>query len=256
MRRTMTQFSLAALIALVLIISLAHAGDVRKQLTRPLEINPIRAAAAAARKNGEVYHMEWKLGGFLGTLAGLFVPSSGDALLTLVPADGKRQEVQVLITAPKRDGEYFIYGAAIDQETESTKEVWSSYHFRDSGREREQQIEQDDVIDFASAIYHLRKNPPTEPTRFTIWNQGKTYPVQVRPLKPERRKVSGTKTDAQGYEISGVKVDGEAAFKERFTLYFARNGSLTPLEITGKRGWVKLRIQLVEEHVERLNSRP
>ena len=117
-------------------------------------------------------------------------------------------------------------------------------------------VEQDDVIDFASAIYHLRKNPPTEPTRFTIWNQGKTYPVQVRPLKPERRKVSGTKTEAQGYEISGVKVDGEAAFKERFTLYFARDGSSTPLEITGKRGWVKLRIQLVEEHVERLNSRP
>ena len=244
------------LVAAALPLASGLAGEVRKELSRSLETDPIRVAAAANRSNGEVYHMHWKLGGFLGALAGLFVPSSGDALLTFVPADDQRYEVQVLITAPKRDGEYFVYGAAIDEETKTTREVWSSYVFRDSGRQREQQIEQEDVIDFASAIYHLRRKPPSAPIRLTIWNQGKTYPVEVRPLKPERRKVSGTKTDAQGYEVIGIPVDGQETFKEKFTLYFSRNAEATPLEITGKRGWVKLRIQLVEEDVQRLNARP
>ena len=256
MRRSLPCLAVATLVALGLVVSVGLAGEVRKELSRPLVTDPIRAAAAAARMNGEVYHMQWKLGGFLGALAGLFVPNAGDALLTIVPAGGNRREVQVLITAPRRDGEYFVYGAAIDEETESTKEIWSSYYYGDGGREREQEIEQENVIDFASAIYHLRKNPPHETVRLTIWNQGTTYPVQVRPLKPGRRKISGTKTEAQGYEISGVRVDGKPAFKETFTLYFSRDGKSIPLEITGKRGWVKLRIQLVEEHVKRLNTRP
>ena len=155
MRSSLPCLAVATLVALGLVVSVGLAGEVRKELSRPLVTDPIRAAAAAARMKGEVYHMEWKLGGFLGALAGLFVPNAGDALLTIVPAEGKRREVQVLITAPKRDGEYFVYGAAIDEETDSTKAIWSSYHFRDGGREREQEIEQENVIDFASAIYHF-----------------------------------------------------------------------------------------------------
>lgn len=256
MLRATHKLALVSLVVTTIALSVGIAGQVQHEISRQLVTDPIRAAANASRKNGEVYHMEWKLGGFLGALAGLFVPSSGDALLTFVPADEKRQEVQVLITAPKREGEYFVYGAAIDEQTESTREVWSSYVFRDSGRHREQQVEQENVIDFASAIYHLRRKPPTAPIRLTIWNQGKTYPVEVRPLKPERRKVSGTKTDAQGYEVIGIKVDGQETFKEKFTLYFARNADSTPLEISGKRGWVKLRIQLAEKDVRRIESGP
>jgi hypothetical protein len=240
----------------LLVAATAHSPgasvEVSESLSREIEIDPQRAAAAAARLDGEVYRMKWRLRGFLGALAGLFVPNSGDALLTFVPREEGRQEIQVLITTPGHEGEYFLYGAEIDETEQATTEIWSSYLFRDSGREREQRIEQENVIDFASAIYHLRRNPPRAPIRMTIWNQGKTYPVEVRPLKPERRKISGTKTEVQGYAVRGVSVEGQPAFKEKFTLYFSRDAASTPLEIAGKRGWVKLRIQLVEEDVRKL----
>jgi hypothetical protein len=251
MSKTCSSWFVAAAIVFVASTA-APAGEVHETLSRELETDPRRAAADALRMDGEVYRMHWKLGGFLGALAGLFVPNSGDALLTFVPREPDRREVQVLITAPKREGEFFVYGAQIDERTASTKEVWSAYVFRDSGRERQQVVDGARVIDFASAIYHLRRNPPSEPVRLTIWNQGRTYPVEVVPLKPQRRKISGTVTEVRGYAVRGVKIDDRPAFKEDFTLYFSRDDDATPLEIRGKRGWIKLRIQLVEEEVRRL----
>jgi hypothetical protein len=80
--------------------------------------------------------------------------------------------------------------------------------------------------------------------------------VEVRPLEPGRRKISGVKTKVRGFEVRGVEIDGEPAFKEKFTLYFANDAKATPLEITGKQGWVRLRIQLVKEDVQKLGLLP
>ena len=155
-------------------------------------------------------------------------------------------QIQMLITAPKREGEYFLYGAEVDERSGSTEMIWSSYVFKGKGKDREQDICAPDIIDFASAIYRLRWSPPREPTRMTIWSGGKTYAAEIRPLKPEQRKIAGVKVEVQGYAVRGAKVDGKESFKDNMTLYFARNGRSTPVEILGKRGWVKLRIQLLD----------
>jgi hypothetical protein len=221
-------------------------GDVRTSISRPFEIDMEKAAADAKAKGGEVLRMHWKLTGFLGALAGLFVPNDGDALLTFMPQPERRMQIQMLITAPKREGEYFLYGAMVDEHSGSTESIWSSYKFKDKRKDREQDIRAEDIIDFASAIYRLRWSPPREPTRMTIWNSGKTYAAEIQPLEPEKRKIAGVKMDVQGYAVRGAKVDGKESFKDRMTLYFARNSRSTPVEIGGKRGWVKLRIQLLD----------
>lgn len=220
------------------------AGEVRETLSREIETEPAKAARIAEASGGEVVTLKWKLAGVLGTLAGLFIPSSGDGLLTFVPAADDRIEIQLLLTAPKRDGEYFLYGATIDEATRSTAEVWSSYVYRDSHKDREQTVEAGNVIDFASAIYHLRWHAPTEPTRMTIWAGGKTYPVEIEPLGVDRRKVQGEKIDVRGYLVHGVKQDGREAFDDRFWLYFAADASSTPVEIVGKRSLVRVRMQM------------
>ena len=51
--------------------------------------------------------------------------------------------------------------------------------------------------------------------------------------------------NVQGYAVRGVKVKGEPSFKEKFTLYFARDGRSTPVAIAGKQGMIRLTIEAV-----------
>jgi hypothetical protein len=234
-----------AALALALAVPFAISSEREEELSRPIETDQVKAASHAASRGGEVLHLRWKLSGFLGLLAGLFVPNNGDALLTFVPASEDRVEIGVLVTAPKRDGEYFAYGAEIDEGSGATSAVWSSYAYGDSSRDREQEIGESNVIDYASAIYHLRWNPPETTTQMTIWDMGKTYPVEVEPLKPRKRRVRGEKVMVRGYEIRGVKVKGEPSFDDKFYLYFASDDRSTPVEIVGKRSLIRVRFQLV-----------
>jgi hypothetical protein len=235
---------ICAVLAVMVAIAVAIPDETREDLSRAIETDQVKAAQDAASRGGEVLHLRWKLSGFLRFLAGLFVPNNGDALLTFVPASEDRVEIGVLVTAPKRAGEYFVYGAEIDEGSGATSTVWSSYAYGDSNRDREQQIGASGVIDYASAIYHLRWNPPETTTRMTIWDMGKTYPVEVEPLKPRKRRIGGKKIMARGYEIRGVKIKGEPTFDDKFYLYFADDARSTPVEIVGKRSMVRVRFQL------------
>jgi len=238
--------ALAAAVALVSLTALVRADEPSETLSRPIETDPARAASAAEERGGEVLRLHWKLAGFLGALVGLFVPNEGDALLTFVPDQEDRTEIQILVTAPRRSGEYFLYGAAIDVTTGTTERVWDSYVFRDRRKDREQEIRESEIIDYASAVYRLRWNPPSDAARMTIWNHGDTYPVEVEPLDAETRKIQGKKTQVRGYVIHGVEVDGKRSFDDKFFVYFARDEHSTPVEIAGKRGLIRVRIQLVD----------
>jgi len=233
-------------LAVVSLTAPALADEPSQTLSRPVETDPARAASAAEQRGGEVLRLRWKLAGFLGAIVGLFVPNEGDALLTFVPEQEDHTEIQILVTAPRRNGEYFLYGAAIDSSTGTTEKVWDSYVFRDSHKDREQEIREPEIIDYASAVYRLRWNPPSDIVRMTIWNHGDTYPVEIEPLKTETRKIQGKKTEVRGYVIRGVEVDGKRSFDDKFFVYFARDEHSTPVEIAGKRGLIKVRIQLVD----------
>lgn len=236
----------AAVLASLVVAAAVVADEPQEPLRLPIETDPTRAARTAEASGGEVLRLHWKLTGFLGALAGLFVPNQGDALLTFVPGEDDRTEIQILVTAPKREGEYFLYGASIDGSTGDTARVWDSYAFRDKRKDRQQEIAEPEIIDYASAVYHLRWSPPRGARRMTIWNHGTTYPVEVEPLATEMRKIQGKKTEVRGYEIHGVEVDGKASFDDKFFVYFARDEHSTPVEIAGKRGLVRVRIQLVD----------
>jgi len=236
--------ALPLLAAAAVTLAAAEAPRVRDELSRPIETEPAKAAQLAARQGGEVLHMRWKLGGFLGAIAGLFVPNDGDALLTFVPDESGHMRVELLITTPKRKGEYFLYGAEVHEQSVSTSAVWNSYTFKDSHKEREQDVDQPHVIDFASAIYHLRWHPPTTVTRMPIWNGGKIYAAEVEPLKKETRKIDGRTVPVRGYAVRGAKVEGQSSFDDKIFLWFLDNGAATPVEIVGKRGLIRVRFEL------------
>jgi hypothetical protein len=78
-----------------------------------------------------------------------------------------------------------------------------------------------------------------------IWSGGKTYPIDVEPLKPERRKVGGERIEVRGYKVRGAKIDGKRSFDDKIDIYFANDERATPVEIVGKRGMIKTRIRMV-----------
>jgi hypothetical protein len=243
------------------LLTLAAVGAIASEsrtheLSRPIETDPASAARNARECDGEAFEMRWKLSGFLGALVGLFVPNHGDALLTFVPGDDGKERITLLITTPKREGEYFLYGAEVEPDSGTTAAVWSAYRYKDKAKGRETEIDEPDVIDLASGIYHLRLDPPTETIRATLWNDGDRYLAEVEPLEPERRKISGHKLEVQGFRVRGVKAPGQKYFEDTFTVYFTRGGRGTPVAIIGKRGMLRLRIELIEEQIVRLGLPP
>ena len=237
---------LFALLAAIAVVTTPWADEVRDHLTREVKTEHDDAAQAATARDGEVLHLEWKLGGFLGVLAGLFVPSSGKALLTFVPTAEERTEIGLLVTAPKREGEYMLYGASIEERSGSLASVWSCSEFRGKYEAREQDIEGEKIIDYSSVIWLLRWHPPDTPTRMTIWSEGKVYPAEIEPLGPSRRKIRGKKIDVRGYLVRGAKVDGKRSFDDSIFVYYAQDANATPVEIVGKRSLIHVRIRLVE----------
>jgi len=255
-RHSVHNHALTAFLAVASALALAdvHANDdaVRDTLSRPIFSEHQEAAAAAAARGGEVLEFEWHLRGFLGAIAGLFVPRRGDAVLTFVPDSDDEMEVQMLVTSPYKEGAYFLYGAAMGEQDGHASTIWSSYEYNDRHRNREQDIDEPDVIDFASVMYLVRRYPPDAPKRMTIWNQGRTYAAEVQPLGVQQRMVNGQRRALMGFAVVGARTPDEPFFKDRFSMYFDDNGTLT--QIVTRRGLMWVRMDLVKARSPELSA--
>lgn len=208
--------------------------------------DPRLAARRAADAGGQATHMRWKLTGVLGWIAGLFVPNHGDALLTAEPVPGDRTRIQLLITAPRRDGEYFLYGADVDSDSGAVAAAWSAHAFRKDREARAQQIEEPNVVDMASAVYLLARDPPKKKSVWSIWNRGELFAAEIEPLPPETRRVGDARVAVRGYAVRGASVPGLRSFEEKLLFYFTAGTAPQPVEIVGTRGPLRLRLRVVE----------
>ena len=150
-------------------------------------------AAPAAASGEERLDYRWRLDGFLGALAGLFVPSSGEGHLTRERLPNGNWKSELLITSTEsKSADYFRYGAELAPGDMSTLRAWSSSLWRGETRSKEARVEQRGVIDIVSGIQALRRDPPSAPRPMEIWSDGKLYPVLVQMEKygdPRRTRV-------------------------------------------------------------------
>jgi hypothetical protein len=221
-----------ALSALGLALSLAQAGAA--------------ATAASSAMADETLSYTWRLDGFLGALAGLFIPNSGEGKLTLEHLPDGHLKSELRITSERRaQGDYFLYGAEWVPETGTTLRAWSGQRWRGEEKSEEQEVHQSGVVDVATAIYALRRDPPRQPRRLEIWSDGRLYPVIVYPRGLERREIGASTVEARHYAVRGVDVPGRRLWKGELDLWLTRDPAATPVEILVVRSAARVHLELV-----------
>jgi hypothetical protein len=207
----------------------------------------------AAAGDTEELEYGWKLKGFGGRVIGLFFPDSGEARLRTEPGPGASSVTTLELTSPHREGEYYRYGSEIGTGGLPIK-VWSDYQFRGKSKARERVVDDEDVLDFASAIHAIRRERPLEEKKFRLWSDGREYPLVVTPGGEELVESAGRLWTTERYVIEGRRVEGEKFWKGRFQLWIADDEDATPVRIVGEKGLLTVRLDLAdvlrEGHVE------
>ncbi len=194
----------------------------------------------------EEFRYRWHLSNFVGRVAGLFFPDTGDGALTFVEQPNGLLKSELTITSPQtHDGEYFRYGSEVDAQTLRPVRAWSSYKWRGESKSKSDEIRQAGVLDIAAGIYSIRRDPPKTSRRIHIWSDGKVYPVVILPRGVEARTISGKKISARHFSIRAVEVPGERKWKGKIDLWFSNGADATPVEIMISRNLADVRLELV-----------
>jgi hypothetical protein len=201
--------------------------------------------ARATEPVSEEFRYRWRLGSLLGVVAGLFLPSHGEGVLRVTPADGGNLTSELLITSEdSRRGEYWRYGSEMDPDTGRAVRAWSSYRWRGEEKEKRAEIEEDGVVDMVSGIWAIRRDPPERPRPMEIWSDGKIYPVVVVPRGRETRTIDGRKIPTRHFTVKGYDVPGKRRWKGSLELWLAEDAAATPVEIRIERTLADLRLEL------------
>lgn len=194
----------------------------------------------------ETIRYEWKLEGFLGTLASIFVPAGGQGALSIQElADGVDRGELLITSAESAAGDFFRYGSEWNRSSGRTERSWSELSWRGEKKSKRSEVEQDGVVDVVSAIQMLRRSPPSTPRRMEIWSDGRLYPVLVLPRGNGRRRLDGLDVAVRHLEVRGLKVPDRKLWKGELDLWIADDATATPVEIELTRKGAHVRLSYV-----------
>ncbi len=211
-----------------------------------LAVGPSAAFAQGPQGHGdEEFQYRWQLRNIIGTLVGLFLPNRGEGNLTFKKdGNGHLRSELTITSAVAKQGEYFRYGSEVDTRTLQPIRAWSSYSWRGETKSKSEDITASGVLDIASGIYAIRRDPPMKERRMEIWSDGKIYPVIVIPQGVETRTLDGRKIQVGKYSIRGFDTPGRDRWKGRLDLWLAHDEGATPVEIVISRNLADVRMEL------------
>lgn len=220
---------------------------------------PAPAPVTSRVPSEEALHYDWHLGGFLGFMAGLFLPNDGEAVMSVAPAaegeaapvesEGQPRQLvtELLITSPEAaEGDHWRYGSRIEASNGHALEAWSSYQWKDKAKSDSDVIDEPAVLDVVSAIYAIRRRLPQRTTPLRVWSDGKIYPVEVVPRGFEQRKIGGQRLTTLHYTVRGDDHAEGRRWKGKLELWLARDAAATPVQIFIERSLANLRLEMTE----------
>ncbi len=224
------------IVGLGLVFCLALAGTAGAEPT-------LRAVAG-----DEMLVYRWKVEGIKGLFLRLIAPGRGEASLTTVINESGHFETELHMSAERRrKGDFWRYGSSVDPASKRSLRAWTAQKIGDKEKSAETDLEDDDVIDLASSILLVRRDPPTLRRRMRIWSNRKLYPVVIEPRGEGRTEFHGNQTKVRIYSISGYRVPGEREWKGGLELHLADDASATPVEMFVINKGVRARLRLDEE---------
>jgi hypothetical protein len=197
-------------------------------LSAPLSATELNCSGAP---NVESFKYTWRMRGGLSWIAGIVFPTSGVGELKTTFADGENHAINssLLITAPTgTKGGFYAYESQMDQSGARTLMTYHAYAWRDKSRKErtlfdyakrlahvrketpEKQWESvkplpaEQFHDMLTAIYYMRQNAANirGPITTTIYSDGKSYPVVLRPSTRQVFTIEGKQVAAAGFEIA------------------------------------------------------
>ena len=196
----------------------------------------------------EMLVYNWKIEGIKGLILRLVAPGRGEGSLTTVLEDDGNLATELHMSAERRrHGDFWRYGSTFDPVAMRSLSAWTAQKVGDKRKFREADLANDDLIDLASGILLVRRNPPPVARRMRIWSNGKLYPVIVEPRGEERTLFRGRPTTVRIYAIHGYEVPGEREWNGGVEFHLADDVSATPIEMLVLNKGVRARLRLDEE---------
>lgn len=206
-----------------------------------------RPASAGA---SETLHYRWRLDGFVGAIASIFMPTKGEGVLTVEERSPTLARGELEVTSRgSKSGEFFRYGAEWERPGGRTLRAWSEQFWRGEKKSKQAEIGDIGVIDVVSGIDLLRRRRPVMQQRLEIWSDGKRYPVIVLPRGPETKRVAGRAVETQHLSVRGLSIPGRSFWRGALDLWLADDESATPVEIAVSRSGARVRLTLIEAPV-------
>ena len=215
---------------------------------RPARPRPDRARRGAEAGQNERFVYHWELQEARGPARRHPDPGPGRGAAHLrAAAATATSSRELLITSKHSDeGEFWRYGAEIDRSAGRTLKAWSSYLWRGKSKSESADIDESGVIDIASGIFQIRRDPPTGPAAHADLVRWQDLPGRGRsdgrrgPLAARRPPASPRATTASRASTSRASGAGRATS----TSGSPKDADRTPIEIHFDRSLVGVRLKL------------
>lgn len=220
--------------------------------------------------NVESFRYAWKLRGGLSWIAGIMFPTAGvGELKTTYPVAGRGPiDSSLLITAPAGKSGFYAYETQMDPTGQRTLMTYHAYVWKDKSRKErtlfdygsgiarlhketpEKRWDKTDPIpagafhDVVSAIHFLRQNAATlhGPMLTTIYSDGKSYPVIVRPAERRTFAIGSQQVAASGFEF--VDAPGGRKWPGGMKIWISDDARRIPFRIEIIQSMASLQLEL------------
>lgn len=221
--------------------------------------------------NVEDFRYSWRMRGGLSLLAGLVFPTSGvGQLKTEFPAGNDHTiNSELLITSRDKSG-FYVYESEMDAAGEKTLMSYHGYAWKSKSRkertlfdyvkrlarmhketpekqwDRVEPLPADSLRDILTAIYFIRQHATNIHSAMTttIYSDGNSYPVLMRPIDPRTFDIQGQRVSAVGFEIVDAPHSGGKKWPGGVRVWISDDARRIPFAIEIQQSMASLQLEL------------
>jgi hypothetical protein len=223
--------------------------------------------------NVEDFRYTWRMRGGLSIIAGLLFPTSGVGQLKTTFTGGPDRALTSMLLITPRDGRggFYVYESGMAEGGEKTQMSYHGYAWKNKSRKERTVFDYakrlaritketpdktsertasmpaaEEFYDVLSAIYFLRQNATEirSPITTTIYSDGTSYPVLLRPSQRRTFTIEGRQVSAIGLEIVDAPKGNGKKWPGGIRVWFSDDARRIPFRIEIQQSMASMQLQL------------